>query len=78
KGTPNAYTVTSNVVTIRTPGEGDTTSHIVPQKRNENEDGVVINDTVVALGTTNHSRLTWDLDQYKGDSSSKESSARGF
>ena len=78
KGTPNAYTVTSNVVTIRTPGDGDTTSHIVPQKRNENEDGVVINDTVVALGTTNHYRLTWDLDQYKGDSSSKETIARGF
>ncbi|WP_224212496.1 SspB-related isopeptide-forming adhesin [Streptococcus agalactiae] len=78
KGMSNAYTVTSNVVTVRTPGDGDTTSHIVPQKRNENEDGVVINDTVVALGTTNHYRLTWDLDQYKGDGSSKEIIARGF
>lgn len=78
KGTPNAYTVTSNVVTIRTPGDGDTTSHIMPQKRNENEDGVIINDTVVTLRTTNHYRLTWDLDQYKGDSSSKETIARGF
>lgn len=46
KGTPNAYTVTSNVVTVRTPGDGTTTSRIDPQKRNENEDGVVINDTV--------------------------------
>lgn len=65
KGTSNAYTVTSNVVTVRTPGDGKITSRITPQKRNENEDGVVINDTVVALGTTNHYRLTWDLDQYK-------------
>lgn len=78
KGTPNAYTVTSNVVTVRTPGDGTTTSRIEPQKKNENEDGVVINDTVVALGTTNHYRLTWDLDQYKGDRSSKETIARGF
>ncbi|HEM4758876.1 TPA: glucan-binding protein, partial [Streptococcus suis] len=66
------------VVTVRTPGDGTTTSRIEPQKRNENEDGVVINDTVVALGTTNHYRLTWDLDQYKGDRSSKETIARGF
>lgn len=78
KGTSNAYTVTSNVVTVRTPGDGKITSRITPQKRNENEDGVVINDTVVALGTTNHYRLTWDLDQYKGDTSSKETIARGF
>lgn len=78
KGTPNAYTVTSNVVTVRTPGAGTTTSRIVPQKRNDNEDGVVINDTVVALGTINHYHLTWDLDQYKDDTSSKETIARGF
>lgn len=78
KETSNAYTVTSNVVTVRTPGDGKITSRITPQKRNENEDGVVINDTVVALGTTNHYRLTWDLDQYKGDTSSKETIARGF
>lgn len=78
KGTSNAYTVTSNVVTIRTPGDGKITSRITPQKRNENEDGVVINDTVLTLGTTNHYRLTWDLDQYKGDTSSKETIARGF
>ncbi|VKC92964.1 Agglutinin receptor [Streptococcus pneumoniae] len=78
KGTSNAYTVTSNVVTVRTPGDGKITSRITPQKRNENEDGVVINDTVLALGTTNHYRLTWDLDQYKGDTSSKETIARGF
>ncbi|WP_050266380.1 SspB-related isopeptide-forming adhesin, partial [Streptococcus pneumoniae] len=78
KGTSNAYTVTSNVVTVRTPGDGKITSRITSQKRNENEDGVVINDTVVALGTTNHYRLTWDLDQYKGDTSSKETIARGF
>ncbi|VKO78940.1 Agglutinin receptor [Streptococcus pneumoniae] len=78
KGTSNAYTVTSNVVTVRTSGDGKITSRITPQKRNENEDGVVINDTVVALGTTNHYRLMWDLDQYKGDTSSKETIARGF
>lgn len=78
KGTTNAYTVTSNVVTVRTPGDGDTTTHITPDKNNENADGVLINDTVVALGTTNHYRLTWDLDQYKGDRSAKETIARGF
>lgn len=78
KGTQNAYTVTSNVVTVRTPGDGETTGRIKPKKENKNGDGVVINDTVVALGTTNHYHLTWDLDQYKGDSSSKETIARGF
>ncbi|HEL1619941.1 TPA: LPXTG cell wall anchor domain-containing protein [Streptococcus suis] len=78
KGTTNAYTVTSNVVTVRTPGDGDTTTHITPNKNNENADGVLINDTVVALGTTNHYRLTWDLDQYQGDRSAKETIARGF
>ncbi|MFS9142052.1 SspB-related isopeptide-forming adhesin [Streptococcus infantis] len=78
KGTANAYTVTSNIVTVRTPGDGDTTTLITPDKNNENADGVLINDTVVALGTTNHYRLTWDLDQYKGDRSAKETIARGF
>ena len=78
QGTSNAYTVTSNIVTVRTPGDGKTTTLIQPQKDNENEDGVVINDTVVAHGTINHYRLVWDLDQYKGDTSSKETIARGF
>ncbi|HHU3801492.1 TPA: SspB-related isopeptide-forming adhesin, partial [Streptococcus agalactiae] len=78
KGTANSYTVTSNVVTVRTPGDGETTTLITPDKNNENADGVLINDTVVALGTTNHYRLTWDLDQYKGDRSAKETIARGF
>ncbi|HEL1919191.1 TPA: LPXTG cell wall anchor domain-containing protein [Streptococcus suis] len=78
KGTTNAYTVTSNVVTVRTPGDGETTTLIAPDKNNENADGVLINDTVVALGTTNHYRLIWDLDQYKGDRSAKETIARGF
>ncbi|HFI0335458.1 TPA: SspB-related isopeptide-forming adhesin, partial [Streptococcus suis] len=78
KGTTNAYTVTSNVVTVRTPGDGETTTLITPDKNNENADGVLINDTVVALGTTNHYRLIWDLDQYKGDRSAKETIARGF
>lgn len=78
KGTANAYTVTSNVVTVRTPGDGDTTTLITPDKNNENADGVLINDTIVALGTTNHYRLTWDLDQYQGDRSAKETIARGF
>ncbi|MCK1210314.1 LPXTG cell wall anchor domain-containing protein [Streptococcus uberis] len=78
KGTTNAYTVTSNVVTVRTPGDGETTTLITPDKNNENADGVLINDTVVALGTTNHYRLNWDLDQYKGDRSAKETIARGF
>ncbi|HGD0789135.1 TPA: SspB-related isopeptide-forming adhesin [Streptococcus agalactiae] len=78
KDTPNTYTVISNVVRIRTPGDGETTSRIRPKKDNENADGVLINDTVVALSTTNHYRLTWDLDQYKGDTSSKDTIARGF
>lgn len=78
KGTANAYTVTSNVVTVRTPGDGETTTLITPDKNNQNADGVLINDTVVALGTTNHYRLTWDLDQYQGDRSAKETIARGF
>ncbi|MER0123182.1 SspB-related isopeptide-forming adhesin [Streptococcus sp. ZJ93] len=78
QGTSNAYTITSNIVTVRTPGDGDTTSYIEPHKENQNADGVVINNTVVALGTTNHYRLTWDLDQYKGDTSSKETITRGF
>ncbi|HFH9469327.1 TPA: SspB-related isopeptide-forming adhesin [Streptococcus agalactiae] len=78
KGTNNAYTVTSNVVTVRTPGDGETTTLITPDKNNENADGVLINDTVVTLGTTNHYRLIWDLDQYKGDRSAKETIARGF
>ncbi|MEG3309008.1 GbpC/Spa domain-containing protein [Streptococcus suis] len=78
KGTTNAYTVTSNVVTVRTPGDGETTTLITPDKNNENADGILINDTVVALGTTNHYRLIWDLDQYKGDRSAKETIARGF
>ncbi|HEM4219970.1 TPA: glucan-binding protein, partial [Streptococcus suis] len=78
KGTTNAYTVTSNVVTVRTPGDGETTTLITPDKNNENADGVLINDMVVALGTTNHYRLIWDLDQYKGDRSAKETIARGF
>lgn len=78
KGTTNAYTVTSNIVTVRTPGDGETTTLIIPDKNNENADGVLINYTVVALGTTNQYRLTWDLDQYKGDRSAKETIARGF
>ncbi|MFX3931173.1 hypothetical protein ACJBXA_12205, partial [Streptococcus suis] len=64
KGTTNAYTVTSNVVTFRTPGDGETTTLITQDKNNENADCVLINDTVVSLGTTNHYRLIWDLDQY--------------
>ncbi|MTV97418.1 hypothetical protein GM532_15145, partial [Streptococcus pneumoniae] len=63
---------------VRIPGDGETTTLITPDKNNENADGVLINDTVVALGTTNHYRLTWDLDQYKGDRSAKETIARGF
>lgn len=78
KGTTNAYTVTSNVVTVRTPGDGETTTLITPDKNNEYADGILINDTVVALSTTNYYRLTWDLDQYKGDRSAKETIARGF
>lgn len=69
--------MTSNVVTVRTPGDGTTTSRIEPQKKMKMK-MVVINDTVVALGSTNHYHLTWDLDQYKGDRSSKETIARGF
>ncbi|HEM2715041.1 TPA: glucan-binding protein, partial [Streptococcus suis] len=41
KSTTNAYTVTSNVVTVRTPGDGETTTLITPDKNNENADGVL-------------------------------------
>ncbi|HGD0317771.1 TPA: SspB-related isopeptide-forming adhesin [Streptococcus agalactiae] len=78
KGTTNAYTVTSNVVTVRTPGDGETTTLITPDKNNENADSVLINDTVVALGTTNHYRLTWDLDQYRGIKADNSQIAQGF
>ncbi|MFC3928802.1 SspB-related isopeptide-forming adhesin [Streptococcus caprae] len=78
QGTPTAYTVTSNPVTVRTPGDETTTTLITPNKTNKNSDGVVINDTVVLVGSTNHYTLTWDLDQYKGDQSSKETVAKGF
>ncbi|MEG3288874.1 GbpC/Spa domain-containing protein [Streptococcus suis] len=78
QGTPTAYTVTSNPVTVRTPGDGTTTTLIIPDKTNKNSDGIVINDTVVLVGSTNHYTLTWDLDQYKGDQSSKETIAKGF
>ncbi|WP_074411136.1 SspB-related isopeptide-forming adhesin [Streptococcus suis] len=78
QGTPTAYTVTSNPVTVRTPGDGTTTTLIIPEKTNKNSDGIVINDTVVLVGSTNHYTLTWDLDQYKGDQSSKETIAKGF
>lgn len=78
QGTPTAYTVTSNPVTVRTPGDGTTTTLIIPDKTNKNSDGIVINETVVLVGSTNHYTLTWDLDQYKGDQSSKETIAKGF
>lgn len=78
KGTAKAYTITSNIVTVKTPGDGDTTSRIEPQKQNENLDGVVINGNPVPFGMVNSYRLVWDLDQYKGDKSSKETIARGF
>ncbi|MGT2866937.1 SspB-related isopeptide-forming adhesin [Streptococcus fryi] len=78
KDTSTAYTVTSNPVTVRTPGDGTTTTLITPDKTNKNSDGIVINDTVVLVGSTNHYTLTWDLDQYKGDQSSKETVAKGF
>ncbi|VHC84679.1 SspB-related isopeptide-forming adhesin [Streptococcus pyogenes] len=78
QGTPTAYTVTSNPVTVSTPGDGTTTTLIRPDKENKNSDGVIINDKVVLAGTVNHYTLTWDLDQYKGDKSSQETIAKGF
>lgn len=78
KDTSTAYTVMSNPVTVRTPGDGTTTTLITPDKTNKNSDGIVINDTVSLVGSTNHYTLTWDLDQYKGDQSSKETVAKGF
>ena len=63
-----------------TPGEDPTPNDnlIKPEKDNLNKDGVSINGKAVAAGSENLYTLKWDLDQYKGMISTKESIARGF
>ena len=60
----------------------ETVRNIVPKvdtnKHNYNEDGVLIDGKQVVAGTTNHYKLTWDLDQYRGMSATNSEIARGF
>ncbi|MGT2925605.1 SspB-related isopeptide-forming adhesin [Streptococcus cuniculipharyngis] len=78
QGTPTAYTVTSNPVTVRTPGDGTTTTLITPNKTNKNSDGVVINGQAMLVGSKNFYTLSWDLDQYKGIVATQDAIAKGF
>ncbi|EHI73677.1 cell surface antigen [Streptococcus criceti] len=79
----DAYGIKSNIVRVTTPGKPNDPKHpnnsyIKPHKVNKNENGVVIDGKAVLAGSTNYYELTWDLDQYKGDSSGKESIQKGF
>jgi len=60
----------------------ETVRNIVPKvdtnKHNYNEDGVLIDGKQVVAGTTNHYKLTWDLDQYRGMSATNSEIAKGF
>jgi len=60
----------------------ETIRNIVPKvdtnKHNYNEDGVLIDGKQVVAGTTNHYKLTWDLDQYRGMSATNSEIAKGF
>ena len=60
----------------------ETVRNIVPKvdtnKHNYNEDGVLIDGKQVVAGTTNHYKLLWDLDQYRGMSATNSEIARGF
>ncbi|WP_373878874.1 SspB-related isopeptide-forming adhesin, partial [Streptococcus sp. HMSC066F01] len=53
-------------------------NYIKPLKVNKNKQGVNIDGKEVLAGSTNYYELTWDLDQYKGDKSSKEAIQNGF
>lgn len=60
----------------------ETVRNIVPKvdtnKHNYNEDGVLIDGKQVVAGTTNHYKLLWDLDQYRGMNATNSEIARGF
>ena len=79
----DAYGVKSNIVRVTTPGkpndpDNPNNNYIKPLKVNKNKQGVNIDGKEVLAGSTNYYELTWDLDQYKGDKSSKESIQNGF
>ena len=79
----DAYGIKSNVVRVTTPGkpndpDNPNNNYIKPLKVNKNKQGVNIDGKEVLAGSTNYYELTWDLDQYKGDKSSKEAIQNGF
>ena len=79
----NAYGIKSNVVRVTTPGkpndpDNPNNNYIKPTKVNKNKEGLNIDGKEVLAGSTNYYELTWDLDQYKGDKSSKEAIQNGF
>ncbi|WP_049553235.1 antigen I/II family LPXTG-anchored adhesin [Streptococcus sanguinis] len=79
----DAYGVRSNLVRVTTPGKPDdsdnpSNNYIKPTKVNKNKAGLVIDGKEVLAGSTNYYELTWDLDQYKGDKSSKSTIQKGF
>lgn len=79
----DAYGIRSNIVRVTTPGKPDdsdnpSNNYIKPTKVNKNKAGLVIDGKEVLAGSTNYYELTWDLDQYKGDKSSKSTIQKGF
>ena len=79
----DAYGIRSNVVRVTTPGkpndsDNPSNNYIKPTKVNKNKAGLVIDGKEVLAGSTNYYELTWDLDQYKGDKSSKSTIQKGF
>ena len=79
----DAYGVKSNIVRVTTPGkpndpDNPNNNYIKPLKVNKNKQGLNIDGKEVLAGSTNYYELTWDLDQYKGDKSSKEAIQNGF
>ena len=64
-------TFETNIVTNIVP-------KVTPEKHNTNEDGVVVDGKQVVAGTTNHYKLTWDLDQYRDMTATSREVARGF
>ena len=78
-----AYAVKSNIVRVTTPGkpndpDNPNNNYIKPLKVNKNKQGLTIDGKEVLAGSTNYYELTWDLDQYKGDKSSREAIQNGF
>ena len=79
----DAYGVRSNIVRVTTPGkpndsDNPSNNYIKPTKVNKNKAGLVIDGKEVLAGSTNYYELTWDLDQYKGDKSSKSTIQKSF